>query len=140
MASKYMIVLAQALLVAALATASQDAAVPLRTAPDETSLKRIRGALAKSAGLRVNTPVPTFRIEVREHPFFTEHPTVWDFAGGGVPTAAPRFGSSGTPPLVVIDLLPLVRAARKAYTQHAASTEVRRALTEFCSTHSCSPD
>jgi hypothetical protein len=106
----------------------------------QASLSRIRGALSKPAGLRVTVPEPTFRVEVRAHPYFTEIPWTWDFGSGGTaPVVPPTLGQS-TPPLIAIDLLPIGRAlanVRRAHAERAAQDEVRDVLAEFCSTHAC---
>ena len=110
------------------------------TAVTQASLRRIRAALSRPARLRLTVPEPTFRVEVRAHPYFTEIPWTWDFGGGGgAPLAPPTLGSS-TPPLITIDLLPIGRAianARRAHAERAAQDEVRDALANFCSTHAC---
>jgi hypothetical protein len=139
------IMLAHALLVLALGASGQDAGrvPPAGVLEDEASLSRIRSALARPPSLRIEWPCqpPTFRVEVQAHPFFTERPWRWDFSGGGVPPpvsrSAPSIPFVGTPPLVVVDVLPLIQAARKAHADRDAVTEVRRALEEFCSTHQC---
>jgi hypothetical protein len=139
------IMLAHALLLLALGASGQDAGrVPAAgLLEDEAALSRIRSALARPAGLRIEWPCqpPTFRVQVQAHPFFTERPWRWDFSGGGVPPTVSRSAPSipfvGTPPLIAFDVLPLIRAARKAHTDREAVTEMRRALEEFCSTHQC---
>ena len=110
-------------------------------AATQASLNRIREALSKPAGLRVTVPEPTFRVEVRAHPYFTEIPWTWDFGGGGAPAPlVPRALGQSTPPLIAIDLLQIGRAvasARRAHAERAAEDEVRHELAEFCSTHAC---
>jgi len=104
------------------------------------SLNRIREALSKPAGLRVTVPEPTFRVEVRAHPYFTEIPWTWDFGGGGASPVVPRTIGQSTPPLIAIDLLRIGRAltsARRAHAERAAQDEVRHEFAEFCSTHAC---
>ncbi|OLB62033.1 MAG: hypothetical protein AUI11_07240 [Acidobacteria bacterium 13_2_20CM_2_66_4] len=106
----------------------------------QTSLIRIRETLSKPAGLRVTVPEPTFRVEVRAHPYFTEIPWTWDFGGGGAAPVVTRTVGQSTPPLIAIDLLPIGRAlanARRAHAERAAHDEVRHALADFCSTHAC---
>jgi hypothetical protein len=132
-------VLGPALLAFALAAPSQSASDAAATSDLAVSLNRIRAALQKTPALRLALPEPTFRVEVRQHPFFVDVPWTWEFAGGGVPTLSPRPGPIGTPPLGQVDVLPLWRAARKARARRAAEDEVRRALEEFCATHSCEP-
>ena len=104
--------------------------------PDET-LRRIAAALAQPQSLRLTTPVPTFRTEVRQHPWFTDVPHPWDFAGGGVATAVPQAGRPATPALVAADALPLLRAARTAWAERGAREEVSKAIESFCATHPC---
>ena len=104
--------------------------------PDET-LRRIAAALAQPQSLRLTTPVPTFRTEVQQHPWFTDVPHPWNFAGGGVATAAPQTGRPATPALVAVDALPLLRAARTAWTERGAREEVSKATESFCATHPC---
>jgi hypothetical protein len=107
----------------------------------QASLSRIREALSKPAGLRVTVPEPTFRVEVRAHPYFTEIPWTWDFGGGGgAAPVVPRALGQSTPPLITIDLLAIGRAlanARRAHAERAAQDDVGHELAEFCSTHAC---
>jgi hypothetical protein len=107
----------------------------------QTSLSRIREALSKPGGLSLTVPEPTFRTEVRAHPYFTEIPWTWDFGGGSTArVAASQAPGQFTPPLIAIDLLPIGRAivnARRAHAARAARDEVRRIVSEFCSTHAC---
>ena len=123
---------------AGVAAAAQPAAA--QNAPqDDAQLARIRKALDRPAQLRITPREPTFRVEVRQHPYFTDQPFVWTFDGGGVPMAAPQFSATGTPPIVQVDALPLITRARKALAQRAAEREVRRAMADYCASHSCDP-
>src|SRR5437870_3501176 len=80
-------------------------AAPDGAARTDAALTRIRAALARPERLRISTrhrdlPEPTFRIEIRQHPYFTEVPFIWTFSGGGVPLTAPgleRMGGSQLP-------------------------------------------
>jgi hypothetical protein len=88
------------------------------------SLSHIRQALAKPARLHITPPAepPTYRVAIREHPFFTEKPHKWDFGSGGY---APRYHGqqvmpSFTPPLFTVDLLRVARSAVKAIEECAA--------------------
>ena len=106
----------------------------------QPSLIRIRETLSKPAGLRVTVPEPTFRVEVRAHPYFTEIPWTWDFGGGGAAPVVTRTVGQSTPPLIAIDLLPIGRAlanGRRAHAERAAQDEIRHTLADFCSTHAC---
>jgi hypothetical protein len=84
---------------------SSEAPSPMRL---PVSLTHIREALAKQTWLQITVPPeqPTYRLEIREHPFFKEKPYKWDFGGGGY---APRYPvqqgtPSSTPPLFTIRL------------------------------------
>ena len=98
----------------------QSAAEAERAAPVQTpeSVKRIAAALAIPPRLQIHAPLPepTFRVEVQQHPYFADRPFTWNFGGGGTSRSTPRPPSagSGTPPLFQIDLLPIVRAAKRA--------------------------
>jgi hypothetical protein len=104
--------------------------------PDE-ALRRIAAAVAQPRPLRLTTPAPTFRAEVRQHPWFRDVTRPWDFGGGGSPTAAPQAGRPATPALVSVDALPLLRRARSAWIEHGAREEVSKAIADFCATHEC---
>ena len=130
---------------AAPAGGSQSAA-DAQAQPDP-SLNRIRVRLSRPERLHFATnrelPEPTFRIEIRQHPYFTEVPFIWTFQGGGMPITAPgiermggsmlpkSFGTGGT------DILPLFVSLKHALDEHAARAEVQRAIVEFCATHLC---
>lgn len=109
-----------ALLALALVGAPQDPAAPQAPAAGTlpVSVNRIREALQKPQVIDVRLPEPTYHVEVRGHPFFTERPWTWDFRGGGVPMTGPRAGRSST--LVGVDVLPFLARARKARAQRAA--------------------
>jgi hypothetical protein len=98
------------------------------------SLSRVRQALERPQRLHVDLPEPTFKVEVRGHRFFTDLPFTWTFEGGGVPFAAPQVGTSGSPPLVKGDVLPLLSRARKAMAARAAQRDAERAIREYCAT------
>jgi hypothetical protein len=115
---------------------------------DEASLRRIRAALAKPAPtlvVRPPAPQPTFTVTVEQHPYFIERPFVWTFAGGGTPTTQRPTGPGQ--PLMTVSVpvggggeggvVPMLRAVRSAIQEHAAHSEVERAMAEFCATHSC---
>ena len=148
-------VLGPALLAIALAAGPQNAA-PLTAAeqsagetpvPSDASLNRIRVRLSRPQRIHFSTdqplPEPTFRIEIRQHPYFTELPFIWTFQGGGAPITAPglehmggsmlpqSFGKGGT------DILPLFTSLKRSLDEHGARTEVQKALAEFCATHLC---
>ena len=111
------------------------------------SLNRIRLRLSRPQRIHFTTdqplPEPTFRIEIRQHPYFTELPFIWTFQGGGAPMTAPglehmggsmlpqSFGKGGT------DILPLFTSLKRSLDEHAARTEVQKALAEFCASHLC---
>ncbi len=124
---------------ALLAAAPQTTVAPPRPQVTNDSLRRIRAALAQPDHLRVETPEPTFKTEIRQHPFFTDVPHTWDFSGGGTPTAAPRPAYVGTPPAVKFEVLPLLREIRNAWAEREARGEVSREMAEFCATHACEP-
>jgi len=122
--------------------AAQNPAPPDEPAPPDAALTRIRAQLARPQRLKIATnrelPEPTFRIEIRQHPYFTEVPFVWTFPGGGVPLTAPGGAYTGGTPLVSSgNLLPLFGALKHAIDQHAATAEVQKAIAEFCATHIC---
>jgi len=109
-------------------------------------MDRIRERVSRAPSLRIPTnrelPQPTFRIEIREHPYFTEVPFVWSFAGGGYPLTAPgieRMGGSGLPKSFGggTDILPLFTSLKRSIDRRAAKAEVEKAIAEFCATHSC---
>lgn len=137
--------LATAVLALLLGAEPQSAAGPDPAAPIQTpeSLKRIATALAEPPRLRLDAPrpEPTFRVEIQQHPYFTEIPFTWTFGGGGVPfTGASAGASSGTTPLVQVDVLPILAAVRRAWTEResrAIREDVQRELAEFCATHGC---
>jgi hypothetical protein len=124
------------LFVLAISAQTAEAAGRTTVVTDET-LRRIAAAVAAPAPVRITTPVPTFRTEIRQHPWFTDVPHTWDFGGGGSPTAAPQAGRPATPALVSVDVLPFLRAARTAWTERGAREEVSKAIAEFCVTHEC---
>ena len=70
------------------------------------SLRHIQAALAKPTWLRITVPSdpPTYRVEVREHPYYIEKPYHWNFGTGGYASryAAPSVTPSFTPPLVTV--------------------------------------
>lgn len=103
------------------ASPGQDATTDPKGVP--ISLERIKRELQRTPALRVSTPPPepTFKVEVVQHPYFLEMPYTWNWGGGGVPVAAPAASPSGSPPLFTIDLLPLLKAAKRAYDRHAAT-------------------
>ena len=87
-------------------------------------------------------PKPTFRIEIHQHPYFTEVPFIWTFAGGGVPLTAPgleHMGGSQLPQSFGggTDVLPALASLKRALDEHAAKAEVQKAILEFCATHLC---
>ena len=136
------------ILTIALAAAAQNpAAAPDEAARTDAALTRIRAALARPERLRISTrhrdlPEPTFRIEIRQHPYFTEVPFIWTFSGGGVPLTAPgleRMGGSQLPRSFGggTDVLPLFTSLKRALDEHAAKADVQKALEEFCATHIC---
>ncbi len=123
----------------ALAASPQEAAPPTQATPLPVSLDRIRRGLQRTPTLHVNPPAPepTFKVTIIEHPYFREIPYQWNWGGiGGVPSSAPAAGV-GSPALAQVDVLPLLKSAKHAYDEHAASKEVERAFAEFCSTHVC---
>ena len=135
-----------ALLAIALAAAPQNPAPSDEASHSDAALSRIRARLAKPERLHVSTerelPEPTFRVEIRQHPYFTEVPYIWTFAGGGVPLTAPgleHMGGSMLPQSFGggTDVLPALAALKRALDEHAAKAEVQKAILEFCATHLC---
>ncbi|HZR23344.1 MAG TPA: hypothetical protein VFA59_07150 [Vicinamibacterales bacterium] len=116
-------------------------------ANDSASLRRIREKLAKPAPslvVKAPTPEPTFKVEVQQHPYFTEIPFVWTFNGGGVPTTQKTTGPGQ--PLITVGVpigggeggvLPALRALKSKLQERGAREEVERAIAEFCATHAC---
>jgi len=141
-------VLAPTFLAIALAAGAQNVA-PTAEVPHtfgDASLDRIRERLSQTSWLRISPdrelPHPMFRIEIHEHPYFTERPFVWTFAGGGYPLTAPgleRMGGSGLPKSFGggNDILPMFTSLKRALDTRAARAEVQKALEEFCAAHSC---
>lgn len=126
------------LLAVLLAAEPQGPAPSAAPAADPAALRRIGAALAQPIRLRISVPQPTFHVEIEEHPYFQERPFTWSWEGaGGVPAAAPHAPGIGTPPLVEMDVLPLLRDAVHAISERAAEREVQRAVAEFCATHAC---
>jgi|SRR5579862_615108 len=132
----------------ALAAAPQSPAPAEDTASADASLSRIRTKLATPPRLRLTPPTdrelpePTFRIEIHEHPYFTEVPFIWTFSGGGTPLTAPgleHMGGSQLPKSFGggTDVLPLFASLKRALDEHAAKAEVQKAILEFCATHIC---
>jgi hypothetical protein len=119
------------------------------TAPVESdaTLNRLAVRLSRPQRIHFTTdqplPEPTFRIEIRQHPYFTDVPFIWTFQGGGAPLTAPglehmggsmlpqSFGKGGT------DILPLFTSLKRGLDEHAARAEIQKALAEFCATHIC---
>ena len=117
-------------------------------ATDTAALRRIREKLAKAAPslvIKPPTPEPTFKVEIQQHPYFTDIPFVWTFNGGGVPTTQRPTGPGQ--PLITVGVpiggggeggvLPMLRALRSSLQERAAKDEVSRAIAEFCATHAC---
>lgn len=140
--------LASAFLAIALAAGAQSLAPAAEVphAPADASLDRIRERLSQTSWLRISPdrdlPQPMFRIEIHEHPYFTERPLVWTFAGGGYPLTAPgleRMGGSGLPKSFGggTDVLPLFTSLKRVLATRAAKAEVQKALEEFCAAHTC---
>ena len=129
----------------ALALTAQDAAPPAShpaAAETDASLTRIRARLASPETVRLSTdrelPEPTFRVEIHQHPYFTEVPFVWTFAGGGVPFVPPHGDQIGGTPLVSSgNMLPLFVSLKRALDERAARAEMQKAFAEFCETHVC---
>ncbi len=128
------------LIIAALAAAPQSQAADEAPKPD-ASLTRIRTRLARPERLHVSVerelPEPTFRIEIHQHPYFTEYPFIWTFDSGGVPFGTPGFVRTGTPLVSSGNVLPLFTSLKRALDEHAAKAEVQKAILEFCATHLC---
>jgi len=148
--------LGPALLAIAIAGAPQAPAVPAdggqsvseTPVQSDASLNRIRLRISRPQRIHFATdqplPEPTFRIEIRQHPYFTEMPFIWTFQGGGSPMTAPglehmggsmlpqSFGNKGG-----TDILPLFTSLKRGLDEHAARAEVQKALAEFCATHLC---
>ena len=122
----------------ALALTASPQEPPPEAAALPVSIDRIRRGLQRAPTLRVNPPPPepTFKVTIVEHPYFREVPHQWSWGAGGVPTGAPN-PAAGSPALVQADVLPLLKSAKHAYDEHAASKEAQRAYAEFCSTHVC---
>jgi len=129
------------------------AAQPETTGDLPVSVDRVRAGLARPPAIVINPPMPTvhFRVEVKEHQYFTELPPI-DFGTGPRGPELPFWMPRGpipqvgtTPALAGVDLLALGRglakrisAARRASAEQAAREEVQRALREFCATsHEC---
>jgi hypothetical protein len=115
-------------------------------AQPDSSLSRIRARLSRPEKVHFATdrqlPEPTFRIEIRQHPYYTEVPFIWTFQGGGMPLTAPgleHMGGSQLPHSFGSgsEILPLFTSLKRSLDEHAARAEVQKALAEFCATHIC---
>lgn len=131
---------------AAAATASpigdQDDA-PALTSP--ASLARIGKQLAQPAGLQIvlpNDTTPTFRVEVREHLYWTDEPLVNLFKVPPMSALAPPrspgepgFGATGGG--VGVDPYAAIAGVRHFFQRRAAQKEVREVLAELCALTTC---
>ena len=126
---------------AAVAVNAQDAAPAASRLP--VSVERIRQALQRTPTLRITTPPPdppTYRVQIIEHPYFRTEPHQWTYDGGGYAVSGPNGTSSGmvwSPPLIQVDALPMLAAAKQALGERAARREVQQAMAEFCAQYSC---
>jgi len=126
---------------------SPDAAA-MESQQSDAALARIRARLAKPDRLKItpdrDLPEPTFRIEIHQHPYFTEVPFIWTLGSvGGAPIANPGLAQMGLPSTPGgsfgggTDILPLFRSLKRALDEHRALTEVQKAILEYCATHVC---
>ena len=138
--------LAPVLLAIALAAGPQNPAGDSDAPKSGSSLSRIRVKLSQPERLHIATtrelPEPTFRIEIHQHPYFTEMPFIWTFAGGGYALTAPgleHMGGSQLPKSFGggTDVLPLFMSLKRSLDERAAKAEMQKALAEFCATHIC---
>ena len=123
-------------------------AMVLQTAEAElpVSVAQVRARLARPAPLQTSLlelPRPTFRVEVREHPYWTDEPVAWNFTMPPMsPLVPPR--SLGEPGIgttaagVGFDPRSAIAAARHALRERAARKEVQKAVAEFCAVIGCS--
>lgn len=146
-----MILILVALMLAAPAAEAQDAssqtADSTKTAPTtlSVSMDRIRRGLQKTPKLRVDVPmpVPTYKVQIVQNPYFLEVPYKWDWGvRGGVPTTAPNVTATGgnqwTPPLISSgNMLPLFTSFVHGFAERAAEREVQQTILEFCAQYSC---
>ncbi|HEV3140351.1 MAG TPA: hypothetical protein VGY57_07555, partial [Vicinamibacterales bacterium] len=124
------------MLAIALAAAPQSPVPADEAARSDAQLTRIRAKLATPGRLRISTadrqlPEPTFRIEIHQHPYFTEVPFIWTFAGGGMPLTAPgleHMGGSQLPRSFGggTDVLPLFTSLKRALDERAAKADVQK--------------
>jgi hypothetical protein len=98
------------------------------------SIARVRAALEKPPPIL--TPpdrAADFSVHIEERvplqEIFDTPPWATPPEGGWGP-----FGWGGTPSsvLVSVDVLPLLKAAKRAYSEHAAREEVKRAIADYC--------
>jgi len=102
---------------------------------NDESLSRIRQALARDTKrLQIVPPTPTFKVEITQHPFFTERPETWNFAGGGVP---PGTRADHAVPAASVDVWPMLRGLREKIAERRAQEEVSASIAAFCATHEC---
>ena len=139
--------LSPAFLAIALAAAAQDPLPDRVTPASNPSLNRIRARLSQPEPLHVRTdrelPEPTFRVEIHQHPYYTDVPFIWTFAGGGYSLTAPGLEHMGGSPMPKAfgksgnDVLPLFMKLKRALDERSAKVEVVKALEEFCASHAC---
>jgi hypothetical protein len=123
--------------------------------PDSSDLARIRRALEQPRSLDIQSSEPTFRVSTDERSPTLQSPKPPDLSGGPqVPGGLyafeqrQRLGNAWAgQPWLSVDVLPLadkvaqlIKSARRASLEHSAQTEVKRALEEFCASHSCPPE
>ena len=123
---------------------ADDTRAPL-TSP--ASLARIGKQLAQPAGFQIvlqkETP-PTFRVEVREHLYWTDEPLVNRFKVPPMSALAPprspgepSVGAAGAGGGVGFDPYAAIAGVRHFFQRRAAEKEVREVLAELCAVTAC---
>ncbi len=133
--------------VAAAAPPIGDADDPPAPLTSPASLARIGRQLAQPTGLRIALPKetsPTFRVEVREHLFWTDEPPVNLFTVPPMSALAPPrspgepgVGATGAGGGVGFDPYAAIAGVRHFFQRRAAEKEVREVLAELCAVTAC---
>jgi hypothetical protein len=97
------------------------------------SIARIRAALERPPSI-LTPPDRTadFSVHIEERVPLQE---IFETPPWATSAVAPGWGPAGAgpgTPLVSFDVLPLLLAAKRAYSEHAAREEVKRAIADYC--------
>lgn len=131
--------------VAAAAPPIGDADDPPAPLTSPASLARIARQLAQPTGLQIALPKetsPTFRVEVREHLYWTDDPPVNLFKvppmSALAPPRSPGEPGAGAGGGVGFDPYAAIAGVRHFFQRRAAEKEVREVLAELCAVTACS--